>query len=198
MSEFFKALNRGRVVSENILKMCGYSDSSSSLQKGMLWDVFDREPEKRGFVVTKRGKLIKEKLNGLLSKEEQDLASCYAQIVSLSSKIGQEPTVPAENRFSYEVGGFKEALGTLPNVYDFKLMVEDSPTSACCDMGMDLSCSDNSEKESTKDLMYAYNDTVYRWITYKKDIAMINTMLSNFDDNKDYDLTVREATILGF
>lgn len=194
MSEFFDAIreSKQKAISKNI-----------TLQKSHLESVFNTYSNERGFTIPKKGKDIKEKLKKILSDEEQEVASYYAKIVSLNSKIGIEPTGTAEEMEYYLVDGWSEIIGTVPNLYSYEQMVatrdKESEEEVSGSRFVDIENKSTSPgEECVSKLMGQYNENVRKWIGCKREIGMLNTMLSNFEDSKAYDLTVREATILGF
>lgn len=191
MSEFFDALNKGWKVRENILKSCGCSRvENDTLEKGFR-NIFGYSSEGR-FSVSKKGKDIKERLKTILSKEEQKAASIYSEAVSLVSRIESDPSELAGELYYFD--GWEEAIDNVPNFYSWKQQEE----------AYKKKSSDNSlvvENPDPKDdicrLMKEYNELLRKWLDCKKSIAMLNTMISNLEDNKSYSLTIEEATKLG-
>lgn len=195
-NKFFYAIKKKRAAfHENLLKSFGFSreENQEILQKSHLEPLFYNEAAERGFTVDKKGKDIKEKLRGIL-QEETSLAHQYtAKAEALRIQIKVEPSKKAEEGY-YQAKEFIEVIQPLPNIYSWEQMAEELIEDTCCN---DISLTLKRESTITQ-MMRQYNEEVGKLVKSKVDIALINTMLINFDDGKIYKLTVREATALGW
>lgn len=192
MSEFFDALNKGWEVRKNILKSCGCNEvKGDTLEKGFN-NIFGYSL-RENFSVPKKGKDIKERLKIILSKEEQRAASTYTEAVSLVSKIGSEPSDSEEGHYCLD--GWEESIGNVPNFYSWEQQ-EEAYEKKSSDSSLVVENTD--PKDDICRLMKEYNGLLRKWLNCKKSIAMLTTMISNLEDNKSYNLTIEEATKLGF
>ena len=187
MDKFSEALSQGAVISRNILETCGFQNRDT-LQKSHV-EVFGDSQTQRGFVISKKGNEIKAKLKLMLEKEVQESTVYYNKAMALVVKIGCEPTKSASEQFYYLVDGWEDKIGQIPNVYGWGPVVEQ-----CCD---EISQSE-PRTDDLRCLKDEYDQCVRQWIETKREQAMLNTMINNLSDTKEYDLTVREAVILGF
>lgn len=190
MDKFSEALGKGNFISKNILESCGFQNRDA-LQKSHV-EVFGDSQTQRGFVISKKGSEIKTKLKLMLEKEVQESTIYYNKAMAIAAKIGCEPTKSAQEFYYYLVDGWEDKIGNIPNVYDYE--------SVCESCNSDLSLSVPSEPKSgdIRQLKDEYNYSIRQWIETKREQAMLNTMINNLSDTKEYDLTVREAVILGF
>lgn len=187
MDKFSEALSQGAVISRNILETCGFQNKDT-LQKSHV-EVFGDSQTQRGFVISKKGSEIKAKLKLMLEKEVQESTVYYNKAMAIAAKIGCEPTKSAREYYYYLVDGWEEQIGNIPNVYGYD---------GCCeDSSLDLSSS-QPQSEDLRHLRSEYDNCIRQWIETKREQAMLNTMINNLSDTKEYDLSVREAVILGF
>lgn len=168
----------------------------SKLQKGVLSYQITSSPS---FVISKSGKLIKEKLQSIKELANQKLLECQSKYQNLRSQISEEPLQETNDYDTI----MNLRIQPIPKTYTWEQI---NPSSG------DKDISYSSENYSIEpamplkkasvigvaDLMRQYNNEVYSYSSYKKDLAMINIMLENFQDNKNYDLSVEQATIFGF
>lgn len=187
MDKFSEALSQGAVISRNILETCGFQNRDT-LQKSHV-EVFGDSQTQRGFVISKKGSEIKTKLKLMLEKEVQESTIYYNKAMAIAAKIGCEPTKSAREYYYYLVDGWEEQIGNIPNVYGYD---------GCCeDPSFDLPSS-QPQSEDLRHLKSEYDNCIRQWIETKREQAMLNTMINNLSDTKEYDLSVREAVILGF
>ena len=191
MDKFSEALSQGAVISRNILETCGFQNKDT-LQKSHV-EVFGDSQTQRGFVISKKGSEIKAKLKLMLEKEVQESTVYYNKAMAIAVKIGCEPTKSAQEFYYYLIDGWEEQIGQIPNVYDYDCLRD----SECSSDAM-LNVPSESKSEDMGQLKSEYNHSVRQWIETKREQAMLNTMINNLSDTKEYDLTVREAVILGF
>ena len=144
--------------------------------------------------LSKKGSLIKDKLNIVLEKEKQKLNTVETDLkVSLQNCDGCEPSVEADEWYTE---GLEYKLTLIPKtfpwgeIYDQKI---EAPIGS-------LSIGEENKIKSTTlgERKSKYNDLARKYLSIAKDIIQLNTMIANIEDNKNYDLTVKQASIIGF
>jgi len=167
-------------VAKNILANIS---EENDLQKSHLLYNFNNT-----FFVEKLGKEIKEKVLIVLQKEQQELTQYKATMEALKVQVGEEPTSPIKDSFGWKMDGFEDKIECNFNIYKIEGLKE-------CDLGDYVT--DKPVEEALK-LKDQYNVAAGRALDCSIEIAMINTILNSYPDNKSYKLTLKEATILGF
>lgn len=138
--------------------------------------------------VSKKGKEIKEKLEKVLSDEKDQKTTLSTECTSLKEKIGTEPTCDVDD---YTFQGLKNRIAVAPKVYEWNECysnVQISETSPDSDKLINDVCT----------LKRKYNQCVREFIESSAEIIQIQTMIDNMDEKKSYDLTVKQASVLGF
>lgn len=195
MSEFLDAIyNHRKSFQENLFNSFGFEKNNDAIKKSHIEYTFGDSPD---FRIPKTGKEIKEKLNGMMIDEQQEISNYTNQINTLRSCINVTPEGDAEKEYYYLLDGFEDKVGVLPGQ---PYSHEQLHCHCCCE---DSRFSDEDSQEETDEhktikLMWQYNDALVKWIGCKREIAMLNTMLINLVDNKSYNLSVKVATTLGF
>lgn len=199
--QFTDALEKSR-GGIGILKSFGYHNdiaTDSKIEKSHIEQIFEHDAAKRGFVIDKRGKEIKEKLRVMLDEEQRAKATLDIRMDTLKASIDGDPDVNVVKDRYYMVDGWVDVLTDIPDMYSWDSINGSAKSVAgdsLSDSPMDSGPSTLKKPDSQK--MNEYNDCVYKYIECQKEIAMLNTMLSNFKDDAVYSLTVREATLLGW
>lgn len=154
-----------------------------NIEKAHIIESFSRD-----LIISKNGSEIKEALDKIVQKEQEEIITLLNQMSELKIKIGEEPTVPAEKEQYYTIDGFEDKITDLPMFYpwDFKNMEGDSGY-----------VGDTTPDERNK-MRSDYNSIASRFVNCKVEIVMLNTMINNFEDKKSYNLNIRQASILGF
>lgn len=200
--QFTEALEKSR-GGIGVLKGFGYRNDTEDdkIEKSHIEQIFEHDAAKRGFVIDKRGKEIKEKLRKMLEEEERSKSMLEIRIDTLRAHINEDPDVDIPKDRYYLVDGWMEKMSNIPDLYSWdKINSSECPDRAKEDSGLINADSgpSNTMKKPCGQKMQEYNDCVYKYIDCQKEIAMLNTMLSNFKDDAIYSLTVREATLLGW
>lgn len=125
--------------------------------------------------INKKGSEIKQNLESHKTKEMLAASKAQAEMVNIKEKVNCEPT---EDPDSYIADGIDVAI--MPKKYPWS------------------ECYSENESDETAKLKNKYNQCASKFIECQVECAMIDTMLKNIEDNKTYNLTVKQATILGF
>ena len=91
------------------------------------------------------------------------------------------------------VDGWEDKLGDLPLMFPWDQL--------CCDKPVDANSYMESTPKAEEEVCKQrrdYNELVEKYIGCKKEIALLETMIDNFSDDKIYKLTVKEAAMLGW
>ena len=199
--QFTEALEKSR-GGIGILESFGYRNDAEAnkIEKSHIEQIFEYDAAKRGFVIDKRGKEIKEKLRAMLDEEQRAKATLDIRMDTLKASIDGDPDVNVVKDRYYMVDGWVDVLTDIPDMYSW-----DSINGGAKPVATDSSLSDipvesgpSTMKKPDSQKMEEYNGCVYKYIECQKEIAMLNTMLSNFKDDAIYSLTVKEATLLGW
>jgi hypothetical protein len=144
--------------------------------------------------VTKKGSEIKEKLKAIKDKELLEISGYQSKMEALKAVIPTAPSEPA-NDYNYEGIEVLEKLMMFP--WNETYCNGDNEKS-----DMVISASETKPEKSEAQILCdnkrEYNRNVDKIIECQKEIVLINTMLNNFSDSKTYDLSVRQAAVLGF
>ena len=199
--QFTEALEKSR-GGIGILKGFGYRNDTEDdkIEKSHIEQIFEHDAAKRGFVIDKRGKEIKEKLRAMLDEEQRAKATLDIRMDTLKASIDGDPDVNVVKDRYYMVDGWVDVLTDIPDMYSWDSINGSAKSiatgSSLSDIPVDSGPSISKKPDAQK--MTEYNDCVYKYIECQKEIAMLNTMLSNFKDDAVYSLTVKEATLLGW
>lgn len=194
MDEFVKS--KQDQIRKNLLNSFGFSGKEEidedKLEKGIL---SYQLTSSQTFTIQKSGKLIKEKLEVIKQMASQKLLESSSKLQVLRTQITEEPLQDAGDYDSI----MNLRIQPIPKTYSWDQINPNNQVESDSNVNYSLK-GDTSKETSTTvaDLMRQYNDAVYSYSSYKKDIAMIDTMLNNFSDSKNYDLSVEQATIFGF
>lgn len=196
--QFTDALEKSR-GGLKILESFGYRNDTedNKIEKSHIEQIFESDAAKRGFVIDKRGKEIKEKLRKMLEEEERSKSMLEIRIDTLRAHINEDPDVDIPKDRYYLVDGWMEKMSNIPDLYSWDKINSQECAKENPELVADSGPS-NTMKKPCVQKMQEYNDCVYKYIDCQKEIAMLNTMLSNFKDDAIYSLTVREATLLGW
>lgn len=127
--------------------------------------------------ISKKGSEIKEKLIVLFNDETLECNMYFSELISLKDKINSEPSKQFDDEWTT-----KGIIGlNKPNRYDY---------AECWD--------DNDNKDSITSLKREYNELVYKFIQSQVELKQLTTMIKNLIDTKVYDLSITQATLLGF
>ena len=191
---FTDALEKAKTQT-GLFESFGYSNKAKEkLEKSHVENLFGHDAPSRGFTIDKKGTEIKERLNGLLQQEEHESTLLEAKMSAMLSSMpeGEKPTKSVSETYYYMVDGWEHKLGDLPMMFDWSEVDSKDHDSGC-------GCSDcTAGTTNNKNVKREYNELVYKYISTKKEIALLRTMIENFSDDKMYSLTVREATMLGW
>jgi hypothetical protein len=142
--------------------------------------------------VTKKGTEIKEKLKAIKDKELVEISGYQSKMEALKAVIPTAPSEPA-NDYNYEGIEVPEKLMIFP--WNETYCNEEKST-------MVISASETKPEKSEAQILCdnkrEYNRSVDKIIECQKEIVLVNTMLNNFNDSKTYDLSVRQAAVIGF
>lgn len=192
MEKYFEAIEKAK-QHRGLFETFGYSDQVSELQKSHIEEIFDKDAPSRGFTIDKNGKEIKERLQKMLAEEQQTCTMLQVQWTEMLAKFEEKPTVPPIKELYYMVDGWEDQLGDLPLMFPWDKIYcnEAAPVDGY------METTPSTEAELCKQRR-EYNDLVQRYIGCKKEIALLETMIDNFSDEKIYKLTVKEAAMLGW
>lgn len=199
MSKYFEAIEKAK-EHRGLFEIFGYSDKKSEqLQKSHVGDIFEKDAPSRGFTIDKNGIDIKERLVKLLAETQEDCSVLRTKWTAMFEKFDKKPSEPATKELYYWIDGWEDKIGDLPAVFNWEETCYHSlEESSSPDVGFSVGAEQsNPEKEFAKQRR-DYNDAVEKYIECKKEIALLETMLANFDDEKVYKLTVKEASMLGW
>jgi len=143
--------------------------------------------------IKKTGKEIKEKFKANLQKEQSECNELKAKLGVLKTKIGEEPTKKCDY---WQIDAYEDKGIDIPLVYDYSQMKGEEKISPIAETLVVET--ESQPKENITDLMYKYNDIVRKYIDCQKEILQINTILNNYKDTDIYQLTISQATVLGF
>lgn len=152
---------------------------NSLIQKSHILDMFGNSDIK----ISKKGFEIKSKMEDWKNKELQMCAQHQAKLEILKAKIGKEPT---ETMSEWTTEGFDVSIE--PKTYCY----EESDWSTSNDG------TEGIEKQPIGALKGEYNSIAHDYVKCQKDIKTIDTMVSNLTDSISYQLTIRQAALLGF
>ena len=125
-------------------------------------------------------------------KSESEKNKSYTEAIAIVTALGQQPDEEVD---SWQTEGFELYFTELPKMYNWRETYCDSPTS---EMGQVL---ENSQQSNQKDICQQkdkYNSLIRKYISMIKEVAQIDTMINNLDDSKKYQLSIKQATLLGF
>ena len=163
---------------------------NDSLQKSHIANMFGYGQE--SIKIEKTGKDIKAALQDIKTKNEVIKDIVAEKIKTLKSEIGTEPNQECD---SYIIEGFEDRLGLLPNKYSWQEIYNEEK----CDTNTTVTLENTeAQKSTTCDKKREYNELVNKFVSYSVDILQTDTILNNISDDKKYQLTVKQATILGF
>lgn len=187
MSEFLKAIKDKREgVITNIMNSFG-----CEIKKSHIVDFLDNYESKSVFTVNKSGKEIKEKIVPILEKERIRLSELQTKLTLFRDKIDCEPT---EHFSNYRYNQWKEVVGEMPKLYSYETCKEYSESST----NSTFPNEDTKEEFPQSKLKCDYNDLVHCFSGAKVDIAILETLITNIDDQKQYTLPISDASKLGF
>ena len=169
-------------IAKNILS--NVSQQSEIVEKSHIIDNF-----RETFLVDKSGREIKEKILVVLQKEQEEISKYNTQLETLKIKIGEDPTENTKETYYYLLDGFEDKVGDVPFHYKEK---------GVTDITEQPIYTTDKPLEAIWETKREYNCIVRKLVDCMIEIAMINTVLNSYPDNKMYKLTLREATILGF
>lgn len=200
MSDFFKAITDHQLgVQGRLLNSFGFGTETNSIdeiQKSHIIRDFDSQQQ---FTIDKPGKLIKEKLRKMLEDERTENSTYLTNLAIVRSQIDEDPSGDAKRMYYYRIDGFEDKIGLIPGEpYSYEQFTgnsidekKSSPQNVNIDTVQykeDCSCKKKSD----------YNKFLEGWIDSKVEIAMLETMINNLEDNKVYKLSVGQATMMGF
>ena len=194
MNNYFDAIEKAK-QNRGLFEAFGYSDGKSAdqLEKSHIENIFENDAPARGFTIDKSGKEVKERLQKMLADEQQTCTMLQVSWTEMFAKFEEKPSVPPIKCCYYMVDGWEDKLGDLPLMFPWE-------ETYCNEAVVSESYMDTTptEKEDVCKQRREYNDLVEKYIGCKKEIALLETMIDNFSDDKVYKLTVKEATMLGW
>jgi hypothetical protein len=183
-NNYFEEISLSRqILQRNLLKAFGF-EGKDTFQKASLDSIICE----RTFTIGKRGREIKEKLSELLQRKSTEISQCTIKAESLKSQIGVEPDQEA-GVDCYQLEDYPSIASSVPKTYSWGQRQQSTPAP--------FIVSESEDTPSTQ-MMWDYNEIVRVLVRLKVDAVLIGTMLSNFEDSKVYELTVKEASTLGF
>lgn len=160
-----------------------------SIQKSHITEMFGYQ---NNLNIDKTGVEIKEALKKVRNKEENEKNTYHATATTLLASLGCEPTEEIDN---WVIDGYEDIIGSTPKLFPWR----ETYCESVSEMGQVLQTSqgDTNQKDVCKQ-KDDYNRCIRKYIDAIKEIAQIDTMINNLDDKKKYQLTIKQATILGF
>lgn len=174
-----------------------YSDEEVGIKKSENGDIekshFGKFSYSEKLGIKKTGKEIKEKFKANLQKEQSEANELKAKLGVLKTKIGEEPTKKCDY---WQIDVYEDKGIDIPLVYDYSQMKGEEKMSPIAETLVVET--ESQPKENITNLMYKYNEIVRKYIDSQKEILQINTILNNYKDTDVYQLTISQATVLGF
>jgi len=197
MEKYFEAIEKAK-TSRGLFETFGYADNKSSdeIKKSHIEDLFEsQDAQDRGFTIDRTGAEIKPRLMKMLADEQAVCTMLQTKWATLLEQFEQKPSEPAIKARYYLVDGWEDKLGDLPAYFAWD---EIYPTDAESSIGASCDAIAESGEDCICKKKREYNEIVDKYIGCKREIALLETMLANFIDEKVYRLTVKEATLLGW
>lgn len=170
-----------------------YNTSSKNIVKSLLLqNIEDQDLIEKSHInefvynedmkVSKTGKELKEKFQEQIKGEVEEIREYMENVNGLLVSIGEQPTKQVKDVWYYKIDGWEDKLPVLPMIYGagYKSLEGES----------------NSEDRDVN--KYKYDQLVSKLIDCYIEVLMLNTMINNMKDSKEYKLTVRQAAMLGF
>lgn len=146
----------------------------------------------------KKGSDIKAKLTDAINHENEEVVKALAD--AKKCKVdGIEPTgMPSE----YTLRGYpKSSFDKLPKLYTYDqkepYYSSGNQTEVAMPIGVDSQVS-KDENKSTIQKMNDYNHYVRKAIECMVEVKIAETLKNGIEDNKSYELTLKQAAVLGF
>jgi|GEM_PF-2317661 len=137
--------------------------------------------------INKKGFDIKEKLMNIKSKESAEIVQKQAELVALKAQIVDEPTEKIDEYITDDI-----EVANMPLKYNwsecYSECIKDSATAL----------ESPNLVQQVSELKRKYNLCAEKFVKCQVEVKMLDTMINNFEDEKIYNLTVKQATILGF
>lgn len=183
-----------------------HAGAKGNLEKGHLSEAFSYSDLKTAFTIKKAGKDISGAMDKTIAFEESIIASCKAKAEAYKVE-GVEPTGNPSSYMSNGYGGH-QSFGEIPKVYSYEQKypedsyseVKEAPVSTT--MTMSGSMVSPAQKQglsaSVKKSMQNYNNCIHKIIECMVEIKIAKTVKNGVDENKSYELTVKQAAALGF
>lgn len=144
----------------------------------------------------KSGADMKKALTKLKEKEEARKLSLYEKMVDLMSECDSQPT---EKMSSYVGNGMIDQVETVPKLFKHEFLYEkDSYPQSPSALTIDSSQQSSPDDEQKRKKMREYNDTAHDYVRKCVDILKLQTTINNLEDKAKYELTVDQASLLGF
>lgn len=141
--------------------------------------------------IAKKGSLIKERLIVIKEKEMNEANDYKSRAEALRVKLNCEPTEELGEWINDGVETIKPKVFNWSETYcESSNKVEDS-------ISIDGNPVKSPEQEICDDKR-EHNRCVESYVRNMVEIKMIDTMINNLSDEKEYSLAVKQATILGF
>lgn len=194
MEGYFDAIEKAK-VNRGLFEAFGYTDNKSNdeIKKSHIEELFEHhDAAERGFTIDKTGAEIKPRLQKMLADEQSVCTMLQTKWTTMLGQFEQQPMVPAIKARYYMVDGWEDKLGDLPAMFGWDNLNCDS-----CESDNYMETTPNAEQCLCKQRR-EYNEVVEKYIGCKREIALLETMLDNFQDDKIYKLTVKEAAMLGW
>jgi len=152
---------------EKFIEKSNNIDAFNELIKG---DISGNFSYRESISIVKKGKEIKEKLELLLALHLTEFTTLQQQISQIPIDLGVQPTASDTSDW-YDV-----KVAFLPARYTWEVI--------------------DQANEDVRESYRNYNRLVERIIDCQVEQKMINAMLKNLDDNKDYPLSVKQIIAL--
>jgi hypothetical protein len=159
-----------------------------SISKGSFSDEF--RYNSNAIPISKTGKEIKVKLEDV---KRGSINRCNDLANEMKDLLAKCSTVPTEEPSTYEFQKMKSKFDVIPKMFSFKHEEMNVPEGS-----MDQPKQMSSEEKAQRECCHMYNEMVYSYISAKIDTYVIETMIDGLKDSRNYDLTITQATDLGF
>ena len=178
-----------------------FETNTEDIVKSHVWEAFDSADN----FISKTGKEIKEKIVGIIEEEQTEATK---QLTELTQYKTQLPLEPTEEVYEYTFRGVKSSITDIPKLFGYDTFtygedkLVESPTTL-----LNSGAGESEKKQEVKQgkftseqtkLAQKYNRCVKKYVDSQVEIVKLNTLLNNLDDNRNYKLTVHQASLLKF
>jgi hypothetical protein len=179
-----KSSSGEKVTSKEQALAIALSEAGLSTNKSVINNIYkahiNRFVYDSDFKISKTGKELKDRLIDIQKDELRELSEYKKKMLELINKIGSQPDCDMNY---YAVDEFEDKIIDMPKLYNKSVLVDSS---------------DYTEPSETDKLKNRYDEKARQYVECQKEIQYIKTMLDNFKDSEKYNMTVAQATMLGF